>query len=824
MVYSLRSLLLVFAIIIAVVLLILLHTFSALRSQEKEQVLIEQSRTALQKLGPAIIHVKEFESVALRYLATNNERLLERFNKAAAKLQEDSAGIAFLADHLQKGRKQYLELARIIHELCMFNYRNTVMQTMPGSVITSAGHDLPLANTFITIASALENEHRLVLNNSYSNSVRLTRETFSFVRILSVLIALIMVISAWFIYRDITNTRVAGQKLKEFSTQLEKQVAEKTAEIRKNEEKYRSLFETMMDAYAKTDMTGRIIEFNPAFRNMIGYPDEEILQLNYRDITPPKWYEMETRIGKEQILVRGFSDAFEKEYIHKSGKVFPVELRGFLIKNETGDPVGVWAIIRDISARKEAEKKIEESERNLRHVLTSMSDNFYVIDRSYRVILINEVAQRNLWTAWGKEVTIGSVLLDMIPGAKDEPIRESLEKVFSGERVEYELNLTKKELPAWVMVTYTPVTDENNVIIGACITAKDITQRKMAEEEMIRANERFSLVSQATHDAVWDWDMVNDQNWGNVSFREFYGLRPDETWKYETFLSRLHPDDRSRIEGRMITAIKNKGQIVSEEFRFRMPDGGYRHFYDRAYIMYDKEGKPVRMLGSMMDVTEKYRLEQEILNQKVQEQKTITRAVLNAEEKERNKIGRELHDNVNQILASTKLFVKMAGETSNPDELKLINRAVELLDSAIEEIRLLSQNQVTPVMKVDLKEMIQAIVDRLDDSTSIHTVFEYTPDKVIDDDLKLNIYRIIQEQVNNILKYANASEISIRITTAGEILNVVIEDNGKGFDPLAKRTGIGISNMINRVESFNGELKIISSPGNGCKIGISIPC
>jgi two-component system, NarL family, sensor histidine kinase UhpB len=131
---------------------------------------------------------------------------------------------------------------------------------------------------------------------------------------------------------------------------------------------------------------------------------------------------------------------------------------------------------------------------------------------------------------------------------------------------------------------------------------------------------------------------------------------------------------------------------------------------------------------------------------------------------------------------------------------------------------------VTPVKRIDLKELIQVLVDRLEDSTSIKTKFIYEKDRIVDDDLKLNIYRIVQEQINNILKYADATEIAIQVDTDMDYLHVQVADNGRGFDPEIKRKGIGISNMINRVESFNGQLDIISSPGKGCKIDIRIPC
>jgi two-component system, NarL family, sensor histidine kinase UhpB len=230
------------------------------------------------------------------------------------------------------------------------------------------------------------------------------------------------------------------------------------------------------------------------------------------------------------------------------------------------------------------------------------------------------------------------------------------------------------------------------------------------------------------------------------------------------------------------------------------------------------------------DITERLKaeealraLEQNILAQKVQEQKKVTRAVIKAQEKERNHIGRELHDNVNQILVSTKMYLSMAGSKTE-DMKELIKYPLELIDSSIHEIRLLTSGYVTPLKDVDLRELIQLLLDKLKDNSTIQTSFVYhTSDRMIDDELKLNIYRIIQEQVNNIVKHAEAKNVHVAIEAGDNAITILVADDGKGFDPDKKRKGIGISNMINRVESFNGEMKTESSPGNGCYARIIVP-
>ncbi len=216
-------------------------------------------------------------------------------------------------------------------------------------------------------------------------------------------------------------------------------------------------------------------------------------------------------------------------------------------------------------------------------------------------------------------------------------------------------------------------------------------------------------------------------------------------------------------------------------------------------------------------------MEQEILNQKVQEQKKITRAILNAQEKERNHIGQELHDNISQILASSKLFLSSAGQ-GNEVLKDLVKYPMELIDSSIQEIRLLSSRHVTPLKNVDLRELVQSLLDGLRENTPINTVFIYNVDnRELNDDLKLNIYRIIQEQINNIVKHASPRKIDISVQAENDALHIEMKDDGKGFDVNMKRKGIGLSNMMNRIESFNGQMTIESSIGEGCSVHIDIP-
>jgi PAS domain S-box-containing protein len=138
--------------------------------------------------------------------------------------------------------------------------------------------------------------------------------------------------------------------------------------IRESEANYRRLYESMMDGYVLVDMDGRILKYNESYRAMTGYSSDELLGLTYRDITPEKWHAAEKEIIEEQVLVRGYSEVYEKEYRNKDGTVIPIELRTFLLKDETGNSIGMWAIVRDITARKLMESEARKLREELAHI------------------------------------------------------------------------------------------------------------------------------------------------------------------------------------------------------------------------------------------------------------------------------------------------------------------------------------------------------------------------------------------------------------------------------------------------------------------------
>ena len=242
-------------------------------------------------------------------------------------------------------------------------------------------------------------------------------------------------------------------------------------------------------------------------------------------------------------------------------------------------------------------------------------------------------------------------------------------------------------------------------------------------------------------------------------------------------------------------------------------------------ILRDNNGNVDRMIGVMQDITDRVSLELELRNQREQEHKNTTRMIFEAQESERNRIANDLHDNVNPLLAAARLYINVVESSlSGPEPHLLQSKA--LIHEGIDEIRKISHNLSNTLIKEhSLEEVVKNILrkmnpdNRLDISTQFKRLEKVDPDSHI----KTNVARIIQEQLNNIFKYAQADHVAISLSHRDGILHLAIQDNGVGFDTAKTRTGIGLLNIRNRVESYEGQMKLISSPGKGCKLDIRLP-
>lgn len=355
-------------------------------------------------------------------------------------------------------------------------------------------------------------------------------------------------------------------------------------------------------------------------------------------------------------------------------------------------------------------------------------------------------------------------------------------------------------------------------------------ERRRNLEKLRQANERYSLVSKATQDLIWDWDLVTDEVYRDEkAVKEVYGFSSNTPiCTISEWNKRIHPDDADRFS-EMIREIKisTDKDFFESEYKFLTENGEYKNIYDRCYIVRNRNGKPIRLIGAAQDVTEKKRLETALEQSRLQQQKVVTEATIKGQENEREQLGKELHDNVNQILATSRLFLDHA--LSSPDIKKdIILKSREFIILAIGEIRKLSHVLLPPSLQdFGLTSALTKLIETIREAApfKIYKRWDNFEEQVLQKDQKLTIYRIVQEQLNNIVKHAQAGKVEISLCMINNNRNVrlLIKDDGKGFDPDKKGNGVGLRNIISRAELFHGRVFIQSSIGNGCKLEVVFP-
>ena len=355
------------------------------------------------------------------------------------------------------------------------------------------------------------------------------------------------------------------------------------------------------------------------------------------------------------------------------------------------------------------------------------------------------------------------------------------------------------------------------------VIARDVTERKMVEQVLQKSEANLHTIFDTT-DTIY---VLMDHDFRIISYNpraaDFAKNELGHSMEISEYLIDYFPRAR---QPQLLYYMKEvlTGRHISYEINYPRVNDSFNYYHVRMFPISKGDNNIYGLMLAVSDMTEEKLMEQKLLDQKIQEQKKIIRAVLQAQEVERNRLGQELHDNVNQILTTIKLYLEVL-KKNQPHSEDIVEKSKELIHTAMQEIRLLSKREVTPQKKADIKALIGELVKRLNECSGTGTKFycRISNHLVLDEDLKLNIYRIVQEQTNNILKYASASQATITINKKSGNVYISIIDNGKGFDTTMKRNGIGISNIINRIESYNGEVTLESSLGKGCKLVIRIP-
>lgn len=628
---------------------------------------------------------------------------------------------------------------------------------------------------------------------------------------------------AWY-FRDITIEKNNENKIKNFNKELELKVKERTEELYKSEKRFRLLVENSFDIISLIDFEGQIIYMSPSIKRLTGFTDEETIGKSGFDLIHPDDVEDGKKLRAKLIKKPGVPTNNMFRLRDKNGNYIWVE---GTVSNMLNDEnvQGFILNYHDITERKKSEERISKSEKHFRSLIENAHDIISLSDENGMRFYISPAIERI--TGFTVEETVNKLVFDIVHPDDIAEVKKLRAEFMSDPGVIKPLScrfLHKNGGFVWLEGTIINLLHDENVkaVVG---NFHDVTERKKSEEKIRLTNERLEIVSKATNDAIWDWNLKTDEVYWNEEIKSMFGYTAEEIATGNEWKVHIHPEDFKSVTKKIIHHIKNGIQNWQDEYRFCCKDGTYKDIFARGFILFNDNNKPYRIIGAMQDVTEINKLHQSLNDERVKKQKELTSATIEGQEKERTEIGRELHDNINQLITATKLYLDVAA--TQPSMIgEMIKRSSENLTLCMEEIRRLSSALVPPSIGVNsFSEIIQDLIEPIKLATTINVEYEVKDvnKNILTTDQQLNVYRIIQVHLNNILKHSKATNVFITVKYVNGYIEINIKDNGQGFDINAKRKGIGFKNIQSRTELLNGKMNVISQTGKGCLLVVNFP-
>ncbi len=354
-----------------------------------------------------------------------------------------------------------------------------------------------------------------------------------------------------------------------------------------------------------------------------------------------------------------------------------------------------------------------------------------------------------------------------------------------------------------------PLFNANGKLTGAVNMMVDVTEKKCSEE-LARHNEDkyYTLVEQAS-EAIFITDTMGNLLETNAQATVLTGYSKQELKAMN--IARLFPKND----------FENNFQLFE-----KIISGNERMTKELTAVNKDKRQFPVHISAKKLPDGRLMAIAKDLTYIK-EEENRISKAVVDAQEAERQYLGMELHDNINQLLTGTLLMLGAAGHAQmNKEEiLKLIGSCKNHLTAAVEEIRNLSHRLSPAAFTTSLQQECVLLIKQMSVSAGFTVTHNLNiiNEKILPSETKICLYRILQEQLSNICKHSRAKKIHISLLQGGNTVNLKISDDGIGFTVNAQNKGIGINNIKKRVGYFSGKFNLVTSPGNGCTVEVELP-
>lgn len=573
--------------------------------------------------------------------------------------------------------------------------------------------------------------------------------------------------------------------------------------LQKSESLFHSLVDHAGEAIFMITRGGIIIDLNRKATEMFQYKKKELVGQNVLILHPPEAIQELPALWNK--LKSDGSLTEERTFIRKDGTPVEVEIS----RNMLPDQSGAIAILRDISVR----KKYETQQKLFASIVNNSDDA--IISKSLSSIITSWNKGAETMLGYSAFEAIGQHISMIFPEDLYEEEEEIIGQIKRGNSVDHlETRRRRKDgTVIYVSATISPLIDPAGNMTGASTILRDITEKVRAEELIRQSEANYRQLFDESPVAMWVADPETLQFIQvNKACITQYGYSREEFTQLQ--LTNIIPGIRQQIE----RSAPHKNLSAAGIFSFES-----EHFKkDGAILDVVTSAIPVTLTGARewlmiaMDITEKNRFEQQ-----------LTRAAIKVQEQERYEIGGELHDNVCQILATCLIYLDMMKKNLAKEDYSLYERTRSFINLASTETRNLS-HQLAPVFmeESDIEDVFKRLLNNFNLQNKykiilrVDQLYKAVP---LNNELQLNLYRILQEQLRNIYKHAEATVITVTVSGTDQVLEMTIADNGKGFDPGSMKGGIGIANMKRRAKVFNGTFLLHSSPGNGCKIYIQVP-
>ena len=571
-----------------------------------------------------------------------------------------------------------------------------------------------------------------------------------------------------------------------------------------------------------------ISDCNDNIARTFGYSSaEEVKGKPFRELVNLKESHILEFVG--QLIENNFESAnIETTEKDRNGNVIHL-LNNITCILEQGTIVRVWGTVQDVTALKVVEQRLMQSEQFYRTLITDSLDGMLLTKEDGTISFVSPSVERIL--GYRPESLNGMNAFEFMHPEDKQGARLAFLRGQQDEFVYDFVNirlLHKSGEWTWCMLRVHSLLTNPNVG-RVIIYFSDNSERKRAEDALRTSEERFRTLLENLSVGVQLFDPNGQMILFNPAALEILGLQEEDVLGKQAVVEY----DIVREDG---TPFSPQEYPIAVSLREKIPVknvvmGVWRPaLNDRVWILLnstpvlDSGGVMQYVIASYLNITEHRRLSQQLNEQELTRQKQLLQVTIDAQERERREIGRELHDNISQHLTITRLHLEVARELARGELGEAINLAHKSLLGIVNEIRKLSHSLVPPSLNdIGLAASIQDMCDGLRGSFTIEFIYEGFNEDVLPENMRLTIYRIIQEQINNIIRHSNASRIFISLQTIDDSILLFIEDDGRGFNVNKVKKGLGFTNMSNRAGLFGGRVKIDSSEGKGCLVEIEIP-